>query len=69
MSGTILDWSGNNGPRATVGNTGDLSRDLQPCVLCRRPALLRHPVTNLPCHKICEEARLDKVAAEAGERS
>ncbi len=57
----VLDWSGNDGsPRATVG-------DLKPCILCGGLAMLRHPVSKLPCHKICEEARLDKVATEAGE--
>ncbi len=60
---TVLDWSGRNGaPLATVGNTGNLKRDLKPCIHCGEPALLRHPVSKLPCHKICEEARIDRVA-------
>ncbi len=59
----ILDWTGMDGaPRAGVG-------DLKPCILCGGLALLRHPVSKLPCHKICEEARLDRVAAEAGDRT
>lgn len=58
---TLLDWSGRKGaPLATVG-------DLRPCIHCKEPALLRHPVSKLPCHKICEEARIDRVAAEAGD--
>lgn len=58
---TILDWSGSgDAPRATVGNTGDLNRDLQPCIHCGGLALLRHPVSKLPCHKICEEKKLTK---------
>lgn len=28
--------------------------DLQPCVVCGRPALLRHPVTQRPHHKVCD---------------
>jgi len=64
MSGpTFLDWSGSNGsPRATVG-------DLKPCVHCRRPALLRHPVSKLPCHKMCEEAAIDAEAEQHGTAS
>ncbi len=57
-----LDWSGTgDAPRATVG-------DPKPCTLCGGLAIIRHPVTKLPCHKTCEEARLDRVAAEVGER-
>ncbi len=57
---TILDWSGSgDAPRATVG-------ELKPCILCGGLALMRHPVTKLPCHKICEEARLDAIAAQQG---
>ena len=40
-----LDWS-----HAPV-------RDPQPCVLCGRPAFLRHPVTGKPCHKVCSDAK------------
>lgn len=40
---TRLDWS-----RAIVG-------DPAPCVVCRRPALLRHPETGRPHHKVCAE--------------
>jgi hypothetical protein len=25
-----------------------------PCVVCGRPALLRHPVTQRPHHKVCD---------------
>ncbi|MFD7709515.1 hypothetical protein [Streptomyces sp. NPDC059786] len=39
----LLDWS-----HAKIG-------DLKPCVLCGRPALLRHPDTGKPCHKVCAE--------------
>jgi len=54
---TVLDWSGRNGaPLATVG-------PLAPCVLCGRLALLRHPVTGRPCHKICAERQIDRQAA------
>ena len=28
--------------------------DLQPCVVCGRPALLRHPLTQRPHHKVCD---------------
>ena len=28
--------------------------DMQPCVVCGRPAHLRHPVTNRPHHKVCD---------------
>lgn len=27
-----------------------------PCVVCGRPALLRHPVTGRPHHKVCADA-------------
>jgi hypothetical protein len=40
-----LDWS-----HAPV-------RDPQPCVLCGRPALLRHPKALRPCHKTCSDAK------------
>ncbi|MEU2300542.1 hypothetical protein ABZ584_24420 [Streptomyces antibioticus] len=38
-----LDWS-----RAIVG-------DPLPCIACRRPAILRHPETGRPHHKVCDE--------------
>lgn len=50
---TVLDWSGSKGaPRARVAGT------TEPCKHCGGGALLRHPVTGEPCHKICEEAML-----------
>lgn len=48
-----LDWS-----HAPV-------RDPQPCVLCGRPALLRHPKTMRPCRKTCSDAK----AAASTERA
>jgi len=49
---TVLDWSGRaSAPLATVG-------PLAPCAHCRRDALLRHPVTGEPCHKVCEETHI-----------
>ena len=30
--------------------------DPAPCVLCGQPAILRHPDTGLPCHKVCDDA-------------
>lgn len=42
----LLDWR-----HATVG-------DPMPCVLCRRPALLRDPDTHQPKHKVCAEQAL-----------
>lgn len=48
----VLDWSGANGaPKATVG-------PLTPCQHCGQPALLRHPVSRIPTHKICAEKAL-----------
>lgn len=32
-------------------------RDPQPCTICDRPALLRHPDTGVPCHKVCSDAQ------------
>jgi hypothetical protein len=56
-AGAALDWSGRNGaPLATVGK-------LAPCVHCGQPALLRHPATGKPCHKVCEEQALAAKAA------
>ena len=64
---TILDWSGRGGaPLATVANTGNLKRDLKPCIHCGGLALLRHPVSKLPCHKTCEEAAIDAKARTSG---
>jgi hypothetical protein len=34
-----------------------------PCVICRELALLRHPLTGKPTHKVCSDAR----QAEEGE--
>lgn len=31
-----------------------------PCVLCSQPALLRHPVTGVACHKVCADAKADR---------
>jgi hypothetical protein len=61
---TGLDWSGNSSSsRATVG------RDLEPCIHCGRGALLRHPLTRKPVHKVCEERHLaERAAAVAGGR-
>lgn len=54
---TVLDWSGSERgvPRATVGR-------LEPCKHCGQLALLRHPATGEPCHKICEEDAIDRLA-------
>lgn len=30
--------------------------DPAPCVHCGQPAILRHPDTGLPCHKVCDDA-------------
>jgi hypothetical protein len=45
-----LDWS-----RAAV-------RDPQPCIICGQPAILRHPVNQRPCHKVCHDQRADQAA-------
>jgi hypothetical protein len=58
----VLDWSGRNGePPATVGPPA-------PCRHCGRRALLRHPYTGEPCHKVCAEWALDDASrmADAG---
>lgn len=39
----LLDWR-----HAKVG-------DPAPCVLCRKPALMRDPDTQQPKHKVCSE--------------
>ncbi len=46
----LLDWS-SRGPdgAARIGPAA-------PCIHCGRGALLRHPVTGRPCHKVCAEA-------------
>jgi hypothetical protein len=55
--GSVLDWSGQNGaPRADMG-------PLKPCKYCGRPALLRHPTSGEPCHKVCAEAEIDRRAS------
>jgi hypothetical protein len=55
---TRLDWS-----HAPV-------RDAQPCVLCGTNAIMRHPQTGRPCHKVCSDARrqqlVDRAARTAG---
>jgi len=59
-----LDWSakGPNGA-ATVG-------DPKPCVHCRKPAFLRHPVSGEPVHKMCEQWHIaQRAEALAGERA
>jgi hypothetical protein len=49
----ILDWSGRDGEwPAPV-------RDLAPCKYCGKPAMLRHPQTNEPCHKVCAELAIN----------
>ncbi|WP_159061199.1 hypothetical protein [Streptomyces europaeiscabiei] len=48
----LLDWR-----HATVG-------DPAPCVICRRPALMRDPDTHQPKHKVCAEQALAKRRAE-----
>lgn len=45
-----LDWS-----RAKIG-------DPAPCIACRRPALLRHPETGQPHHKVCAEPAVSAMA-------
>lgn len=52
---TRLDWS-----RAIVG-------DPAPCVACGRPALLRHPETGRPHHKVCAEPDAPAAAVEKAE--
>lgn len=50
-----LDWS-----RASIG-------DPRPCVLCGRPALLRHPDTGEPHHKACSEPATPAAVATKAE--
>lgn len=54
----LLDWSG-SGPGVPKARVGALA----PCKHCGDDALLRHPVTGEPCHKMCEEAVLTIGAA------
>ncbi len=49
---TRLDWS-----RAIVG-------DPARCVTCGRPALLRHPETGRPQHKVCSEPAVTAAVAQ-----
>lgn len=42
---TRLDWT-----KAKVGEP-------KPCVHYGRPALLRHPQTDRPAHKVCDDAQ------------
>lgn len=55
---TVLDWSGSErgSPKARV------AWKPEPCRHCGRGALLRHPATGDPCHKICEETAIDRAA-------
>lgn len=47
---TQLDWR-----QSSVG-------DPAPCVVCRRPALMRHPETGQPHHKVCGEPAVHAAA-------
>jgi hypothetical protein len=38
---------------------GAAVRDPAPCVACGLPAILRHPVTGKPHHKVCDTAPPD----------
>lgn len=38
-----------------------------PCVLCRRPAILRDPVENRPCHKVCVDALIRPTRSEVSD--
>jgi hypothetical protein len=51
-----LDWS-----HAAVG-------DPRPCGLCERNAILRHPQTGRPCHKVCSDTQRLKLIKQAGRR-
>lgn len=55
-----LDWSGNSGPRATLGPP-------QPCSAgCGGLALLRAPVSRVPLHKACAEKHPELAAHWGG---
>lgn len=45
-----LDWS-----HAPVARDGDMG----PCVHCRKPAIMKHPATGKPCHKVCDDMEYD----------
>jgi hypothetical protein len=51
----LHDWR-----RAAVGPSA-------PCILCKRPALMREPVEHHPCHKVCADSLL-RTGAEKGIR-
>jgi hypothetical protein len=38
--------------------------DPAPCRLCGRPALLRHPANDSPCHKVCADRAATGAPAE-----
>lgn len=58
-----LDWSGRKG--APLAHNGQMDPE-NPCMHCRRPALLRDPVTGEPRHKVCAERELARTAAAHG---
>jgi hypothetical protein len=54
----VLDW-----------RKGQVSDQLEPCVLCDRPALCRSPAKDVPCHKGCAEAWITAHARTSAERA
>ncbi|MBS2962611.1 hypothetical protein KGA66_06100 [Actinocrinis puniceicyclus] len=48
-----LDWH-----RAPVGEP-------QPCLFCGQDAILRHPITFRPCHKVCSDQRRQELIERA----
>jgi len=48
-----LDWH-----RAPMG-------DSQPCIFCTTGAIMRHPVTGRPCHKVCSDTRRQALVERA----
>lgn len=50
-----IDWS--HAPVAREGFMG-------PCVHCHRPAIMKHPDTNKPCHKVCDDLTYDTVESQ-----